>query len=453
MSKAIEWLVRNVTYPMWLARNGNWNTLRYIRHYRSPEWCASEANLKQSQLAGLKRILVHASEQTGYYRELFDAAGFDPAGFNDPAQLQQLPILDKDAIRDNLEGMLARNIGRERLEKTSTGGSTGTPLVFYRDRECLDRRKAQELFFDRWIGCEIGHKVALFVARVHTPPGVLGLKARLRNATSARLLAFDPYDTSKARMEEFYRRFRAFQPRIVKCFPNSLVVFARFLKDRGYDPGCIDAVSCTGENLYDHQRQLFEEVFRCPVFEKYGTFEHGVISCECSQHNGQHIFTDGVYVELLDGGRPVGPGEVGDIVVTDLFNYGMPFIRYRIGDKGVMSDRQCPCGSKLPLLENLLGRDRDLLLAGNGDLKPGYLFVEIFNKNHIPGKFQVIQRRPQRVEVKVVPEERFGEEHVKVIHENFAKLLGSEVEVVLEYVDEIPREPSGKYAYVKGECA
>lgn len=452
MSRVMQLLVKHVTYPLWLVKDGNWSTHRYIRYYQNMSWCDSEDRLKQSQFAGLKRLLTHAGEHTPFYQDRFRSAGFDPFTFSDLGELENLPILEKKDIRENLDGMLARNIERERLMKSSTGGSTGTPLVFYQDPDSIRKRKAQEVFFDRWMGCDIGHKVALFVARVHCPSGVLGIKARFRNATNARLLAFDPYDTSEAYMEEFYRTFRAFKPRIIKCFPNSLVVFARFLQERGYDAGTVHAVSCTGENLYGHQKRLFEEVFRCPVFEKYGTFEHGVISCECTEHKGQHIFTDGAYVEFVNGDRHVRPGEIGDIVVTDLFNYGMPFIRYKIGDKGCFSERTCPCGSKLPLLDNLLGRDRDILVAANGELKPGYLFVEIFNKNHIPGTFQVIQLRRDRVEVKIVQGEQFKEEHIHVIRENFTRLLGDGVEIALEYVEDIPREPSGKYAYIKGEC-
>jgi len=453
MTKMMQRLIKHVTHPLWMARDGNRAMLRHIRHYRRGEWCATVEALEASQRRNLGRILVHAGEQTAYYRDLFRRSGFAPSADGDREGFGELPLLTKEIVRDNREGMLARNVPREELLQTSTGGSTGTPMVFYRDRECIRRRKGQELFFDRWMDCDIGDKVALFVARVHCPPGMSGWKARLRNATSERLLAFDPYDTSREALERFYREYRAFRPKIIKCFPNSLVVFARFLRERGYHPGRPAAVSCTGENLYAHQKRLFEDVFHCPVFEKYGTFEHGVIASECREHRGMHLFTDGALVEILRDGRPAAPGELGDIVVTDLFNFGMPFIRYRIGDRGIFSSRSCPCGSPLPLLEELAGRDRDLLVAANGDLKPGYLFVEVFNKNNLPGTFQVIQNCRERVEVKVVPDEGFGEEHEQQIRRHFAGLLGEGVAVEIIRVAEIPREASGKYAYVKGECA
>lgn len=452
MRSPLQWFVKHVSYPFWLRRDGNIGAMRHIRRYSGDGWCSSAESLHRRQLANLRRLLAHAAGQTPYYRRLFDDAGFDPERLDDVSQLGGLPLLTKSLIREHLDDMLARNVPRSRLLEASTGGSTGRPLRFYRDLECLGRRKGQEYFFDRWMGYDIGDKVALFVARAHTPPGMGGVKARLRRATGSRMLAFDPYDTSEAALEAFYRRYRTFRPKVIKSFPNSLYVFARFLDARGYDPGPVTAVSCTGETLYDYQRRLFERVFGCRVFEKYGTFEHGVICCECAEHRGQHIFTDGLCLEVLRDGRPAGPGAVGDIVVTDLFNYGMPFIRYRIGDKGVLSDRRCPCGCRLPLLERVLGRDRDLLLASGGLAKPGYLFVEVFNKNHVPGQFQVIQRVPELVEIRMVRDPQFTAEHRRTVLEAFAGLLGGEVEVRLVEVPEISREASGKYAYVKGEC-
>ena len=138
-------------------------------------------------------------------------------------------------------------------------------------------------------------------------------------------------------------------------------------------------------------------------------------------------------------------------MVTDLFNYGMPFIRYKIGDKAIVTDRKCSCGSNLPLVEKILGRDRDILIAANGKLRPGYLFVEVFNKNAIPGQFQVIQPNLRQVEVKIVPDKNFGEHHCQLIREKFKQLLGSEIDIKFSFVSEIPREKSGKYAYIKSE--
>ena len=202
------------------------------------------------------------------------------------------------------------------------------------------------------------------------------------------------------------------------------------------------------------KKLLFQEVFQCPVFEKYGSFEVGVSACECSQHNGMHLFPDGVYFEFINAeGEHAKPGEIANIIVTDLFNYGFPLLRYKIGDVGVSSADKCPCGSPLPLMSKLFGRDRDILTAQDGSAKPGYLFVEVFNKNYIPGKFQVVQERNDYVLVKAVRQDGYQQSHETLIKEKFKQILGDKVQVDMKYVDSIPREKSGKYKYVHSKVS
>ena len=370
--------------------------------------------------------------------------------FSDPEKmLEKLPLLTKEIIADNTDRIIAENIDRKELSRDATGGSTGMPLVFYRDKECFLKRRAQELFFDKWIGYDIGDKVAFFVARAHHPKGKEGIKRKIRNATGERLIAFDPYRIDENYMGKFLSIMRKFRPKIIKCFPNSLYIFAEFLKKNGVDDIRPEAISCTGETLHEHQRKLFEDIFQCPVFEKYASFEVGVAACECEKHNGLHIFPDGVFFEFLNHNEePAKPGELANIIVTDLFNYGFPLVRYKIGDVCIYTKDQCPCGSPLPLMKQVFGRDRDILIDEKGNPKPGYLFVEVFNKNHLPGIFQVIQETTKNVTVKVVKSGRFTSSHEKLIFENLKKLLGDKIEVKITYVDKIHREASGKYRYV-----
>ena len=447
-------LIKYITFPLWSARDADLKLYFYLYKYRKyNEYDTDE--VMEHQFASLKKILTHAYDQTEYYKSLFDQSDFDVNNFNDVDMIKKLPILTKEIIWENQTKLIARNIRKRDLLQSSTGGSTGTPLVFIRDKECILKRKAQELFFDKWMGYEIGDKIALFVSPKHSPKGLHGFKSKLRNATHDRILAFDPYRIDDLYMKDFLLQLRKFKPKIIKCFPNSLYIFASFLKKQGIDDIQVAAVSCTGETLYDHQRRLFEEVFQCPVFEKYGTFESGVISCECVEHEGMHIFSDGVFVEFInDRNKPAESRELANIVITDLFNYGMPFIRYKIGDVGIFTNEECKCGSKLPKIKKLCGRDRDILVANNGNPKPGYLFVEVFNKNKIPGKFQVIQENLSKVTIKIVKMLGYkDEEHEMLIRQNFCHLLGETITIDFKYVDQIPREPSGKYKYVHGQIS
>ena len=433
-----------------MAKDKRFDLYRYLWQYRNYNLLSYD-DIRSKQIENLKKLLKHASLHTSYYKNLFKKYDIILEDIDSPINvLEKLPVLTKDIIAQNLNNFFADNIPKKNLLKDSTGGSTGTPLVFFRDKRCLLKRKAQELFFDKWIGYEIGDKAAFFVAARHHPKGSQGFKRLIRNLTSERILAFDPSKTDKDYMESFLIKLKAFNPKVIKCFPNSLFIFADFLKKKGVNDIRPDAVSCTGETLHGYQRKLFQEVFQCPVYEKYGTFEIGVAACECSEHDGMHMFMDGVFFEFLNSDDfPAKPGELAKLVVTDLFNYGFPLIRYKIGDVGVYSEEICPCGSPLPLMKKLYGRDRDILVDLEGNPKPGYLFVEVFNKNHIPGQFQVIQESTYHVTLKVVKKVGFDQSHEKLIFEKFKDLLGNTVRIDFVYVDNIPREPSGKYKYVQ----
>lgn len=442
-------LVKHISYPLWMIKDRKAKLYKYLWEYGKYNSLSLE-QIRLSQKNKLMMLLKHAFSHSRYYRLLFEKCGIIINDFVQPEKtLKKLPILTKEIIGKNIDTIIADNISKNFIFQDSTGGSTGIPLVFYRDRECLIKRRAQELFFDKWIGYELGDKVALFVAARHHPKGIKGIKARLRNATCSRMLAFDPYRTDKKYMEIFLAELIKFKPDVIKCFPNSLYIFADFLKKKGFDKIRVRSVSCTGETLHDYQRSLFQEVFQCPVFEKYGSFEIGVAACECSQHKGMHLFMDGVYFEFITSdGKAAKPDEIAQLIVTDLFNYGFPLIRYRIGDVGMLSEKPCECGSPLPLMSKLYGRDRDILTDQNGNPKPGYLFVEVFNKHHIPGQFQVIQENRDSVLVRAVKKDGYLIHHEKLILEKFKVLLGKGMKIRFEYVEEILRESSGKFKYV-----
>lgn len=442
-------LVRNVFYPLWLVKDGDGRQLQHLGQFDDIDGMSPEA-LRRCQAERLRRVLVHAYEHTDYYREAFDRVGLSP---QDPAPVRfaALPLLTKEIVRAQLGRLVARNLPQDVLVSARTGGSTGLPMTFIRDKQCLYQRKAQELYFDRWMGYRVGDKAALFVAASHHDSAGERWKAELRNATCERLLRFDPHHITDDYMRVFAQQYSRFRPSIIKCFPNSLGIFAEFVKRRGIEVPKVGAVSCTGENLYAQQRRLFQETFGGEVFEKYGTRESGVIACECRAHHGLHLFTDGAYVEILDEqGREVKPGEMGRLVVTDLFNYGMPMIRYEIGDMAVASDRQCACGSPLPLVEKILGRDRDILYDSDGHPKPGYLFVEAINSLDLAAQFQVIQTDRQTLLVKVV-KQTAGDIDLSDLCARFEEIVGPRVRIVFEETDAIARDPSGKFRYVMSQ--
>ena len=215
----------------------------------------------------------------------------------------------------------------------------------------------------------------------------------------------------------------------------------------------VDAISCTGENLYPKQRELFERVFGGKVFERYGSKECGIDASECSEHNGMHIFTEGVIIELLgESNKSVSAGEIGRIVLTDLFNEGFPLIRYEIGDMAVASgtENKCSCGNPLPKLKKVVGRDRDILFDENDNPKPGYIFVEAINNLNLDAQFQVLQNKNKDILIKIV-KTNINDADLNILVQKFKYVLGDNIPVKTEFVNSIERDPSGKYRYIKSE--
>ncbi len=443
-----SFLVRNVTYPLWMLKDGRSEILRFVNHFQFIDKM-DRTSLLARQKEKTKAILIHAYKNTVFYKTLFDAIGFDPYKMKDPEDIQAVPLLTKDIIRSHHDDLIAKNLQPDQVEVASTGGSTGVPLSFLRDRRSIHIRKGQELFFDRWMGYRLGDKVSLFVAASHFDGVADRLKARVRNATCERTLRFDPHNITESYMELFLKDFLRFHPTIIKCFPNSLRVFASYLNKKGIKPPPVTAISCTGETLYAHQREMFQETFGGEVFEKVGTRESGIIACECRLHNGMHVFTEGVFMELLDPeGNHVKPGEPGRVVITDLLNEAMPLIRYDLGDMAIASDgRYCQCGSPLPLVEKWLGRDRDIIVDSYGNPKPGYLFTEVIMEMNLSTQFQIVQPDRENLMVRIV--QNNDEVDFNLIRRQFQEIIGPKIRITFEPVREIRREPSGKYAYVK----
>jgi phenylacetate-CoA ligase len=266
-------------------------------------------------------------------------------------------------------------------------------------------------------------------------------------------------DASLARFANILHKKR---PTLIFGHAHSVYLIAQFLRTESTGAFTHPArpafrpkgIITTAMVLHSWQRQTIEEVFDCPVTNRYGCEEVSLIACECERHNGLHVNSDGVYVEILradDTGaltRPARSGESGSIVVTDLSNRAMPIIRYQVGDVAAFSNRFCPCGRGLPLLERIEGREADYVVTSAGNLISGISLTENFALQ-VPGvvQFQIVQEALQRFLFRLVRGPEFGPNSLKRLEELVARHFGPEVEYRCEYLERIPSEPSGKYRF------
>lgn len=434
---------RHALWPAYEAIRGR-HSWRLWRLAERRQWWGSD-QLREFQLAELRQLLKHAHSFTPWYHDRFEALGLTGADMNLPHDFERLPPISKDDIRQNLETMIASQ-HRGRLYEHKTGGSTGVPLHLYINYGSYEHRRAVTLRGYRWAGCEDGDRqFYLWGAPVGTPSVKQRLKTGLHHAF-LRHEVFSSFRLSEPAMAECCNRINRFKPQTIVGYTNALYLLAQFIIAENKQLIYPNAVITAAEGVNAVQRQTIEKAFRAPVFASYGCREFMLIAMECNEHRGLHISADNLLVEVIrPDGRAAAEGEVGEILITDLHNFGMPMIRYKIGDMGVLSNRACPCGRGLPLLERVEGRVLDVIRTPDGRIVPGEFFPHLLKEFPAVKQFQVIQKTRERLEIKLVLREEDCAAQLRQIEQEIRKVLGPQVALDLQRVTEIPLTPSGKF--------
>jgi phenylacetate-CoA ligase len=440
-------LVRDVFLPLSLWRAGETAQLRYRRELERTQFYPAD-EIRALQSRRLRALLTHAYDHCPFYRRRFDEAGLRPEDVCSPEDLRALPPLEKRDIQEQAGQMIAEGWPQDDLLPNQTGGSTGTPIRFFlsRDRKCS--RAAATLRHNRWAGWEPGDRSAvIWGAPLDRPDD--GPRARLRAALLREPLWLDAGSLTEERLTKFHAALWRWRPKVIQAYARSAVLFARYLRERGLSAYRPHSLVTSAEMLEAEDRRLLEEVFGCPVFDRYGCREVSVIASECPAHSGLHVNAECLYVEVETPTGPAAPGEVGAVLVTDLLNLAMPLIRYRIGDLGALAEGDCPCGRGLPRLAALFGRSTDFLVGSDGRLVSG-VFLATYVVAHRPslGQVQIRQDRAGAVLYRVRPGQGFDADgDLAYLRAATRRHLGERAEADVEWVDALPAEPSGKFLF------
>jgi len=438
-------ITKNVVYPLYETVSGR-RILSKLRELETAQW-KSRAELEALQLKKLRRLLNYAYENVPYYKRIFDEHGLSPQSVHSLEDFRQVPFLTKETVQEHKDEFVSRAYRFDQLIPNRTGGSTGKPLQFYQDREQRDYGSAAKLRCNRWAGWDFGKRTLRLWGREVE----ISISSRFWSLLRSLALNEHTFDTlrfSEANMAALAAQIKAHPPQIIIAHASSLYLFARYLEESGMAVPAPEGIITSADMLYPAQRAVIERVFRTHVFDRYGCHEFHVIAAECPEHTGMHIDITRLVVEFLnDAGEPCRSGERGHIVITDLTNYAMPFIRYRIEDIGVPLDEPCPCGRGLPLMKELTGRKSDMLRTPEGDIVSGNALTEFLFD--IPGlkQAQLIQERLDLLVVRVVKRAVYDEASEAEFRRRLERYFGPKMKFQFEYVDEIPPLPSGKYRF------
>ena len=442
-------LVAGVVFPLHERLKGHASVAR-LRELEATQWWSAQ-RLEAEQLSRLRRFLADVQRHVPYYRNTFEAIGFDVHEVRSLSDLRKLPLLTKALIRANVEALKADDATS--LRRYNTGGSSGEPLIFYIGRERVSHDVAAKWRATRWWGMDIGDpEIVLWGSPIE-----LGAQDRLRSVRDwlLRTRLLSAFEMSEAKLDRFVAAIRAMRPRMLFGYPSALAKLARHAEESGQklDDLGIKVAFVTSELLYDHQRATIARIFGCRVANGYGGRDAGFIAHECPA-GAMHISAEDIIVEVIGpSGEALPAGVTGEIVVTHLATRDFPFIRYRTGDMAALSPTTCECGRGLPVLEQLQGRSTDFIVAEDGTIMHGLALVYILRDLPEIRAFRIVQESRQRVRVELVPAPSFSAATEARIREGFRARLGTGVDIAIESYDEIVPERSGKFRYVVSHVA
>lgn len=444
MSGLYEALFRRVLFPLYESGLRRRKTLAYLAEYERSQHLSRE-QLDAVQWRKLERLLAHCWAEVPYYARRWRESGAEPGDIRTPADFARLPRLTKQDIRDNFEDLHARS-HREGLIYKKTGGSTGEPMKFGYTRESYERRIAAMWRGYGWAGAHMGRRT-LYVwgaPVIDSTVGTLKTKDRLYHAAFNRRVV-NAFLMRDENLPEFAQAFDDFRPEVVVGYVGPLLRIAEWLNARKRTVHRPQAILSAAEALHARQREVLEATFGAPVYNTYGCREFMLIASECGERKGLHATADHLVVEVDAPLRGVDGEPVGEILVTDLHNYGMPFVRYANGDLAVPSSRTCACGRGLPLLERIEGRRLDCVRTPAGGLVPGEFFINAFFGVDGIKRYQVVQRELGALDIMLVRGPDFSERSVEQVRAEVRKAVDESVELRLHFVDDIPMSRSGKF--------
>jgi phenylacetate-CoA ligase len=444
-ARQLEWRAYLATFD-----RTHWTITRDVEHYvemlQKTQWL-SLAEMRELQDEKLRRLIRHAYRNVPYYRGRMQEAGVRPEDIRGQADLHKLPLLTKDDIRQHLYfDIMSEDHDKSEILKVTTSGSTGEPFVCYADRRQLEFRWAATLRSQEWTGYRFGDRC---VRLWHQTLGMSRSQAmkEIGDAILTRRKFIPVFEMREDLLAAMVREIDAWRPVLLDGYAEALNFLAQYIQSAGGLGNHPRAVMSSAQSLPDKSRAVIEEAFGCRVFDKYGSREFSGIAYECEAHCGHHVVAEGYIVEILRDGQPAGPGETGEVVITDLNNYCMPFVRYRIGDLAEAVDprEQCTCGRGLPRVGAIDGRVQSIIQGTDGRYLPGTFFAHLLKEyDHAFRQYQVVQDAPRAMVFHVVKGARYSDDVLEEVLTTFRQHLGADMTIDVRFVDGVDMVRTGK---------
>jgi len=408
----------------------------------------------------VRKIVAHAYKNVPFYRNLYDRAGIHPSSIKGIDDLPKLPVISRlELMEEGIDSYLRQGADLKKLSVKHTTGTTGHPVMVYLNLcEYVFRVM---IMFDLYArNSSLTFPLTIVDVGPERKDSATKMYQRVGPMKIIRLFRDLP-------LEQQADILKRANPTIINGRPSVLWQLANVFQDKNIIPPNPKIINSGGEMLFKHVRQLLQEVFRCGVADNYNSEEIGNIAWQCpSDVHKMHPNMAASWLESLNHkGMPAPNGTEGRLVVTNLYNYTMPFIRYSMGDRGIMLDSEkCSCGFNGPVMKLTEGRDENFIILPDGkEISPRLMF-DIINTSfpqNDPGwnmidfikTFQIVQESDNLIIVKIVPGPAYSEK--KWIEEAKKKLssLHPEMELQVELVDDLTPAAGKKFHQVLGKLS
>ncbi len=415
------------------------NVNDYYMEYDKTQWY-SKGEMKEYQLMKLKKLLKHCYNNVPYYNRIIKERGIDINNITSTNILEKFPVLTKEIIQNNYKDFIPKNINHIKGVKISqTGGTTGNILLKRTDANVRSSAWATYKRFQDWMGISGSTKILRLMGG-HVAKHSLkdNIKEYIFNIVN-NTISLNPYDKSDKNIKRIQSVLENKGISSIKGYSQSLFFLARLFEDRSVSFN-IDSITTTAEPLMDEHRMKFKKVFGAESFDQYGCGEIGSIAYECNHHKGLHVAEERVILEFKDN---------IDLLITDLDNYAMPYIRYWNADQAIVSKEECTCGRKTLLLSRIMGRTCDYISCSDGkQLHWAYFWHLLFDtgiaakRNMV--KFQVLQNNINELNFRIVSNP-LQKEDKDIIVNNMKMFIGKDIKVTFIQEKDIENAKSGKY--------
>ncbi len=435
-------LRKNLFEPLILFKSRSprlhyWRKLEKTQYY-------SRMRLEEIQWQRLERLWRFLWENNDFYRNKFLEAGLTEKSLQGPDDITKLPILTKEEVRNN--NLISKGFQKGKLLHFKTGGSTGKALDIFLTEECSEIRHAYTRRHDRWAGWEPGEPVGAVWGNPKRP---ITFKQKIFNMLVQPKIFLDTMNITDEAVLEFAREWQSIKPSLLFGHAHSVFILCRKIKKLGITSIRPNAIISSSMMLIPHERSAIEQTFGVKVTDRYGCEEVGLIASECERHKGMHLNIEHLFIEFIkDDGTPANSGEYGRVIVTDLINFAMPFIRYQIEDVGIPSERTCACGRGLPLMEKVVGRTADFLVKKDGTMVAGISLIEnSLTRYRGIDQMQIIQGCLDEIKLNIVPGRGYSAVTDQAVIRYFKQVFGDEINITIRKVSKIKPERSGKYRF------